>query len=208
MKRERFVLAAVAAWLLSLVIVYLVNAQPPALPKGSEPYAAAKYTQEIAVTDGRNRITAVLRTRVDAHWRTSGGMLGLEGWKSEKFRYLPSPPVTRIGDIRVLNHTGYYQLNKGIIREYADGTRFDDVLSFRGKVFEHRVRTKVKGVWRSSVIFTDVSARPPGYKGLKQSCASCHDLPGTGAYAAPLIPGSDGTFSDPLNWRAIGQDAE
>jgi hypothetical protein len=75
-----------------------------------------------------------------------------------------------------------------------------DVLSYEGKVFEHRIAEKGDdGEWSRRVIFKDVDARPPGYNGLTKACTSCHnrsDGPGTGGYATGMVPGSDTVVSE------------
>lgn len=177
--------------------------QVPVLPKGAQKYAIAQYTQEIAITNGRDRITAIPRRHLKAEWQHSGGMVGVTGVVSDKYRTLPVPPKVWVGNIGVVNSFGHVQYNRGIVRSYADGTRFDDVLSYKGKVFEHRVRIKVGGMWRSSVLYTDEDARPPTYRGLKQSCSSCHDQAGSGGYGEGLVPGGDGVLSDELDWSVI-----
>ncbi len=177
----------------------------PEFPPGAEPYLSTSRTQEIAVTNGRDRITPV--AIVDAKWKISGGLEGVKGWTSQKLRYLPpnSKVTYWVGDINVLNSFGYTQANRGIRRSYPDGTEFHDVLrNAEGVVFEHRKRTKADGKWTAQVVYRDAEARPPGYVGLKVSCASCHDEAGTGKYGVGLVPGGDTIISDPLDWSAAG----
>jgi hypothetical protein len=183
---------------------------PLEFPEGMERYRSATHTQEIAVLVGldgvpRDRITPVPISRLEAKWHVSGGMVGVKGYASHKFRLLPRPAETWVGDIQVEWQDGFgrthHQNNRGVVRSYADGTRFDDILTNdRGEVFEHRSRVKVKGRWKSSVLYSDESARPAGYKGLTQSCSSCHDQAGTGGYATGLVPGGDTVLSDELDW--------
>ncbi len=195
--------------IIALVALSLVGAgevYSPKLPKGAVKYEVAIYTQEIAITNGFDRITPVRRNRLKREWQMSGGMVDLAhavavGVKSDKYRYLPAPPKTWVGNVAVVNQFGHVQYNRGIIREYVDGTRFDDILYYKGVLFEHRVREKVKGQWKSSILHTDEKARPPGYKGLGKSCASCHDQAGGGSYAEGLVPGGDTVISDPLDWN-------
>ena len=164
-------------------------------------YKRAAMTQEIAVTNDRDRITPVHRLEVEnKKWLVSGGMLGIEGWRSDLYKN-DAKPNEWIGDIQVLNSLGYMQPNRGWKREYPDGAKFLDVLSSKGKVFEVRQREKTEGKWHSSVIFDDEKARPLGYTGLTSSCISCHnakDGAGTGGYAAGLVPGGDTILSDPF----------
>jgi hypothetical protein len=180
---------------------------PPPLPEGSQEFKPDGYTQSVYQLYDRDRIDRVSRAGLEAHWHTSGGMVGIAGVVSKKYRLVPAGGWSKVGTIQVLNSRGYSQPVRAIVRHYPDGSRFDDVLYYQGQVFEHRVRIKAKGVWKSSIIYTDVSARPPGYAGLKQSCSSCHDQAGTGKYAsdsAPgLVPGGDGVISDPLDWRVL-----
>jgi hypothetical protein len=175
---------------------------PIKMPKGSEQYESAKYTQSIYVLNNRDTIEKVPIRNLEAKWRFSGGLADVDGWKSVKYRYVPGGvESTWIGTIYVRNSFGDYQPNRGILRNYPDGTRFDDILTYKGKVFEHRCRDKVDGKWRSRVLYSRVENRPPGYGGLKQSCASCHEKSGSGEYGVGLVPGGDTVLSDPLDWR-------
>ena len=174
----------------------------PELPAGSVAFVSAKWTQEIAVTNSRDRISPVPVSRLESKWHGSGGLVGIKGWRSEKWKYLPTEPSHWVGDIAVRNSFNSYQNNRGIKRSYPNGTEFHDVLrNDAGLVFEHRVRTKDSGRWSSQIVYRDVSSRPYGYVGLKQSCASCHDEAGTGGYAVGLVPGGDTVISDPLDWN-------
>ena len=127
-------------------------------------------------------------------------MHGIKGAVSEKFRTLPAEPKNWVGVIQVKNSFGYMQPNRGMKREYPDGSRFDDVLSYQGVVFEHRMREKKEGKWKSRVAYSNEKARPPGYTGLTATCASCHSEAGTGKYGVGLVPGGDTVISDPLPW--------
>lgn len=175
------------------------------LPEKAVEFLSSPYTQEIAVTNGFDRISKVYRTGLEAKWQVSGGMVGIKGVTSKKYALVAPKSFHWIDNIQVLNSLGYYQPNRGIVRKYGDGTRFDDVLYYQGKVFEHRVREKLDGRWKSTVIFRDHEARPAGYTGLKVTCASCHEEAGSGGYAAGLVPGGDTVISHPLDWSLVGQ---
>lgn len=170
-------------------------------PEGMQRYRRANWTQEIAVTNERDRITPVHRLNLERKWHQSGGMDGVAGYRSDLYRLAPSEPRTFVGNIGVLNSFGHVQHNRGWRREYADGTRFDDVLSNTetGKVFEHRTAQKKGGTWTRRVLFSDEAERPKGYAGLSQSCSSCHDQAGSGGYATGLVPGGDTILSDPFS---------
>lgn len=179
---------------------------PMPYPDGAEWFPGTKTTQSVFVTqDGEgtrwNHIERVSTASLDPKWRMSGGMIGIQGWRSDKFRLIPGgAPKTWTDYIQVWNGNNF-QSNKAIVRSYPDGTRFDDILSVAGRVFEHRVRTKDAGRWRAEVIYEDRTARPAGYTGLRASCASCHSqAPGSGNYGVGLIPGGDTVFSDTLDW--------
>ncbi len=177
---------------------------PEGIPfiKGLVQYKPAQWTQEIAVTDGRDRISKVHRSLIeDQHlWGQPGGMFGIRGWKSDLYKYVPEGGSLWIGNIGVKNSFGYYQPNRGHKRSYPDGTIFVDVLSNAktGKVFEKRIREKQSGLWQSYISFKKPEERPIGYHGLKQSCVSCHKDAGSGKYGVGLVPGGDQTLSDPL----------
>lgn len=172
-----------------------------AKPEGLQRYKRAQYTQEIAVTNDRDRITPVHRLALDPKWHQSGGMEGVTAYRSDLYRLFPFEPRAYVGNIGVLNSFGHIQQNRGWRREFPDGTRFDDVLSNTetGKVFEHRMATKSAGVWTRKVIFRDEAHRPAGYVGLTQTCSSCHDAAGSGGYAVGLVPGSDTVLSFPFS---------
>lgn len=180
-------------------VMLLLVAYSPDLPAGAEEYTPAKWTQAIYRQDGRQIVEVVPVKRVAARWHQSGGMEGLVH-TSVKYRTVPRGTVTKLGPIQVKNSLGYYQTETGVVREYPDGARFDDVLSVGGTVFEHRVREKRDGEWRSRIAYSDASARPLGYAGLKQTCASCHDESGSGDYGAGLVPGGDTVLSDPIRF--------
>ncbi len=169
--------------------------------RGLVRYQPAQFTQEIAVTNDRDRISKVHRTWLnDQHkWATPGGLYKVNGWKSDLYKYMPEEPKTWVGNIAVWNGSNF-QNNRGWKRSYAPRSLFVDVLSYQGKVFETRIAEKrTDGTWDRYVATKDISARPPGYHGLKMKCAMCHnkiDGPGTGGYAVGLILGSDEIVSD------------
>jgi len=174
------------------------------LPDGMKRYKRASMTQEIAVTDGRDRITPRSRISLharDARWLVSGGLLGFD-FRSDLYRNNTAATAREyVDNIDVWNGRNYQQ-NRGWRREFPDGSKFLDVLSnTAGKVFEIRQREKAEGRWNSEVIYENESARPEGYSGLTKSCVSCHnakDGAGTGPYAGPLVLGSDTVFSVPF----------
>lgn len=194
--------------LLTALIIYDLETQ--LIFKGSKKYEPETKTQSISVLDNRDNIQIVSIKTLEKKWHQSGGMEGIDGWTSEKYRYLPEPPKTFIGDISVsFQDQGktHFQFNRGIKRVYADGTRFDDILKNKetNQVFEHRVREKKDGKWTSRVLYSDEKARPKGYTGLTVTCASCHNEAGTGKYNGGLVPGGDTVLSDPLNWQLISR---
>jgi len=180
---------------------------PEGIPfmRGLVKYSPAQFTQEIAVTDGRDRISKVHRTRIDDQhkWATPGGLYKVNGWKSDLYKYIPEGGQLWVGDIAVKNSFGYFQNNRGWKRSYPDNALFVDILSNikSKKVFEARIAEKINGKWQRYVAFKDQSERPPGYYGLKMKCSTCHnkiDGPGTGGYATGLVLGGDEIISDPF----------
>lgn len=167
---------------------------------GLEKYAPAKNTQSLSRVGSfsyrDSNIAIVSRMHLKAKWQVPGGMEGVSGWRSDLYRYVPNRKQY-IGMVAVFNGNND-QFEQGHKREYADGTQFHDVLSYKGKVFEHRVAEKRGGQWERFVAYKDTSARPLGYFGLRQSCISCHSEAGTGGYASGLVPGGDTILSDPL----------
>lgn len=175
---------------------------PREMPKGATKIPKAQYTQSIFVLDGRDVIEKVPIGKLESKWHQSGGIEGIQGVQSDKYRTLPRGKSVKhwLERIEVKNSFGHYQPNLAIVRAYPVGTRFDDILSYKGKVFEHRMRERIAAGWRSRVIYRDSKAYPPGYTGLKQSCSSCHGEAGSGEYGVGLVPGGDGALSDPLDW--------
>jgi hypothetical protein len=175
-----------------------------AFPDGLVRYRSTEYTQRIAVTNDRDTITPNHRSGLIAKWQVPGGMVGVEGWRSDLYKFIAPNTYTWVDNIPVWNGNNF-QNNRGHVRKYGDGTFFMDVLSYKGSVFEHRVREKKNSQWESYVAYRDSSAYPPGYTGLHGAkCASCHQggfdqQPGTGGYAVGLIPGGDSVYSDPFD---------
>ncbi len=168
-----------------------------AKPKGLIRYKRANYTQEIAVTNDRDRITPVHRSKLVSKWHQSGGMEGVAGYHSDVYKLIPVGGWIGVTNIDVWNGSNF-QKNRGWTRSYPDGTTFYDILSKDGEVFEARERRKENGTWKSRVVFKDENHRPAGYAGLAVSCASCHDEAGSGGYATGLVPGGDTVLSDPF----------
>jgi hypothetical protein len=173
-------------------------------PRGLMPYLRAKLTQEIATTNNLPRITPVPRSATLPKWRTSGGMEGIHGFKSEVFKLVPGEEYGKRELVPVRNSFGNMQHELAYTRSYPDGTVFVDHLTNTetGKAFETRIAEKQNGEWTRYVAFRDKSQRPAGYNGLRgMTCVTCHnrsDGPGTGGYGVGLVPGSDTVVSDPL----------
>jgi len=196
---------------------------PLDFPPGMEKFEPTKWTQRIAVTSGRDTIDKVPVSGTPSKWHQSGGMEGIRGVRSDKFKLLPEPPREWIGNIWVWNglrdsdgkHSS--QQNRGLKREYVIGSRFDDILSYKGKAFEHRMRIKFpdddkkEGKWHNAILWRDEAARPPGYTGMKMACTDCHNErnvfgdtgPGFGGYATGLAPGGDTVIGHPLPWHLV-----
>lgn len=228
-----FGLLAVLVVVYVLMFVVMASGQPPVpqappvlrpdhwispvtMPEGSKKYTREKLTQSISVLNDRDRIQLVSREALEEKYRFSGGLLacqegGYMTWTSEKYASVPAPGVRHwIATIQVKNSFGHFQPNRGVVRKFPTGTRFDDVLSYNDKVFEHRTRTRTVDGWTSAVLYENIEARPKGYAGLKDKCSSCHggkepastleDRPGSGGYAVGLLSGGDGCFSFPMDW--------
>ena len=190
------------------LILFPVIAPEGVPPPGAVEYRSAVYTQAIYRLDERPRVDPTGIRHVDAKWHQSGGLAGIVGATSRKFRTLPEGKTVSsvLGGISVKNSFGYFQTELGIVRTYPDGTRFDDILIGRGGVFEHRVREKVAGSWKSRIVYTNNAYRPAGYVPLRQSCDSCHGEAGGGGFGVGLVPGSDGVLSDPLDWSLVRRE--
>lgn len=200
--------------LMVLTLLCLAADYKPELLKDAVKYEPTKYTQALSrlapYKDAPPAldVSRILQVKIsdlpNTDWHQSGGMFGIKDVTTEKYRV--GKPVHKMALFPLEFEAGGVKgiINEsGVSRSYPNGTRFDDILYHKGKVFEHRVREKDKGEWHSYVAFKDVDARPTGYTGLKVSCGSCHDKAGTGGYATGLVPGGDTVFSDPLDWSVI-----
>lgn len=176
---------------------------PVPAPSGARKFTPETRTQSIYRLNSRDTIDLNPIKALKPKWHQSGGMQGVAGFSSHKYVTLPEAPKSWVGTIQVWNGHNY-QPNKGLRVAYPEGTRFDDILTnAEGTTFEHRVREKVNGTWRSRVVYSDKEARPAGYTGLKQTCASCHDEAGSGGYAVGLTPGGDTVLSYPMDWNKV-----
>jgi hypothetical protein len=190
---------------------------PTGVPPGAVEYRSAVYTQSIFKlapsfnAEGVPTVRPVLIRDIATKWHQSGGTEGVSGVASRKFRTLP-PGKSVVHSVRLVpvgndpRNPASTQDEYAITRVYPDGTRFDDVLSGPAGVFEHRVRVKENGVWKSSVLVAKPANRPAGYVPLRQSCDSCHGDAGSGGYGVGLVPGGDGVLSDPLDWSLIRKE--
>lgn len=182
-----------------------------AKPKGTVRYLPTLLTQEIAVTNDRDRITPVSKFNLPTKWHVPGGLDGVEGWSSTLYKYIPKDASDNhhIGNILVVNgipngRGGFFtQQNRGHKRSYPVGTIFTDVLSnANGEVIEHREWEKINDYgeikWIPGVYRTNAQ-RPEGFPKIKSNqCITCHSEAGTGGYATGLIPGGDNILSDPF----------
>ena len=170
-------------------------------PAEAERYRPAKLTQSIFQYVGAGpQIQRVNRRELKMEWQVPGGMEGIQGWRSDLYRYVPAGWMRSWqAKLPVVNSSGDTQYELGWTRAYPDGTYFIDALSNAdGQPFEVRMREKIDGKWYSYIAFKDASARPTGYHGLTRSCASCHSQAGSGGYGVGLVPGGDTVLSDPL----------
>ena len=168
------------------------------VPPQFKRYKSAKYTQRIAVTNGRDTILPIRRASLLEKWRVPGGLEGVKGWKSDLYSWADGEAW--VGNISVLNSLGYFQSNRGWKRSYSDGSEFLDVLTNTGtgKVFEVRKAVKKDGQWQRFTTYRDAAQRPKGYAGPPKDCRSCHSEAGTGGYAEGLVPGGDTVISHPF----------
>lgn len=179
--------------------------KPGTPPAESVEYNPAKYTQAIFRLDERPTVRMVPIKDLEDKWHRSGGFSADIKFTSRKF-HSGGDPKYSVALIPVKNSFGYMQNEQGLTRVYPDGARFDDVLSnAEGVVFEHRVREKADGKWKSRIEYKDIEARPKGYEGLTVSCASCHNQAGTGEYGVGLVPGGDTVLSVPMDWKFVSQ---
>jgi hypothetical protein len=169
---------------------------------GMERYKPAKLTQSIFKYTGNPNgiIRGVPRSETEPKYQVPGGLVGVKGWRSELYRYVPDEPRQFHVMFPVRNSVGYIQHEAAFQRQYPDETEFDDVLvnESSGRVFEHRVSQKLNGRWERFVAFKDASERPTGYQPLKSGeCQGCHNHSDR-TYGNGLPSGGDEIFSDPF----------
>ena len=52
-------------------------------------YRPARFTQRIAVTNDRDSITPVPRSATEAKYQVPGGLVGVVGWRSSLYKFIP-----------------------------------------------------------------------------------------------------------------------
>jgi hypothetical protein len=167
-------------------------------PEDMQRYQPARNTQRIATTNGAPSIDVVPRTATEPRYQVPGGLVGVHGWRSDLYKSGPAPQTWQ-ERLPVKNSFGFIQYELGWTRRYAAGAKFMDVLSYRGRVFEVRVREKGPRGWHSFVDYRNPADAPLGYERVRTSqCASCHRDAGSGGYAVGLAPGGDEVLSDPF----------
>ena len=125
------------------------------------------------------------------------GMDGLSGWMSETYYQFPAGTKVKTWTARAPIFQGG-MLPKRQWR-YPEGSRFVEVLSHGGEVFEVRQRVKTATGWTSSVPYRHATAYPNGYTGkLAKSCTECHSKAGASEQYGIAIRGDDGVFSFPV----------
>lgn len=143
---------------------------------------------------------------LDTKWHSPGGLELVDGWTSERYKFLPSPAVEQVELVTMPNgqlagdYSSGKQKERLIVRKYVDGSWFVERLrNADGVVFEDRVSEKEDGEWKHYVAFSDPSARPSRYSPIASNkCAGCHEQAGRGVYAGARNPGGDRVFSDPF----------
>lgn len=208
MRLVKFIVYSLLSFLL-LISICFAN-ESISLPNNAVVYTPTNITQSISILDERDTILPVpIKKLDDKRWHQPGGLDRVDHtlYSSCVYRTVLNESRIRtwIGNIGVKNSFGYIQQNRGIIREYPIGTRFDEVLTNTqtNRVFEQRTREKSRDGWLSVVNYSDPESRPNGYTGLTVSCSSCHNSAGTGGYATGLVPGGDTVLSDPLDWSLL-----
>lgn len=177
----------------------------PTLPDDATEYKSAIYTQSVFRLNDRPtlRLERIRNVGENQKWTRSGGIPTTTAFSSRKYRS-GGKPTYKTTLVSVKNSFGHYQNELGLTRTYPDGARFDDVLyNEAGGIFEHRIREKIDGKWRSRVEYKEPTVRPNGYNGLTETCASCHNQAGTGDYGVGLVPGGDTVLSDPMDWSQL-----
>lgn len=185
----------------------LVNLWPAEveMPKGLKAYRPTRKSQRMAITNGMDsnliydkdqddhwtNAPSLLNPNRQFPWAVPGGLDNAKGWESIIAVALPSA-VSMYGD-RV--DVGARHPLPKTRWTFPEGTQFVDLLTYKGKPFELRTRTKIKGEWVSKKEYEDKTARPEGYNGLTKSCVECHQGAGSQLQYGISVRGDDGAFS-------------
>ena len=132
------------------------------------------YTMNNGRFKGRDMVELEDTSLKFAH---SGGLKDFVGWTSVKGLALPKDKKILVWmentDVRAFALVPRWRWS------FPEGTvAVDALFNSDGKIFEIRSQTKGKKDWTSKVVYKNPNNFPAGYKGLKQSCASCHDNAG------------------------------
>lgn len=178
------------------------------LLRGMTRYRQTRYSQNVATV---SNVPTIRPQRTDADdvglnfhmvnpnrlspYAGPAGMDGLSGWISETYYQIPARIKTWTGRVEIFQGG---MLPKRQWR-YPDGSRFVEVLSHGGAVFEVRQRVKTADGWKSSVPYRYAAAYPDGYTGkLAKSCNECHSKAGASEQYGITVRGDDGVFSYPV----------
>lgn len=189
------------------------NVWPGAFPEGLEFYNLEKLYQA-ASTENNGRDKFNIPTNISDHetkeFSVSGGMAEVHTslWKSVKG--LDIPPGSKIKVWKEDTNVRAYSSVPLTRWRFPEGTvAYDVLLDDEGKPFEIRSQVKTAKGWKTIPGHKNPSRFPPGYVGLRQSCASCHDrteelvtVPGR-IYLRPRW-GGDGRFS----WRPFDESGK
>lgn len=175
------------------------------MPAGLVAYHPTRKSQRMAITNGVDT-NQIYDKDQDDHWTNAptafnpnrqfpwavpGGLDNSNGWESIIAVALPSAPAVYEGRVEA---GARHPLPK-TRWSFAEGTKFVDLLAYKGKTFELRTRTKVNGQWVSRKEHEDKTARPEGYVGLSKSCVECHQGAGGQLQYGISVRGDDGVFS-------------
>lgn len=128
-------------------------------------------------------------------WRVSGGFHDALDWQSKVAIALPDGESIKGWWEELREPAGIAYLARW---EYPEGTKFFDLLTANGKVFELRSRVKSEGEWFNDVLFKSDDL-PKGYFGTDRKCHECHNRAGTKQGSSSLrIRGGDENFSFPV----------
>ena len=178
---------------------------PGEFEEGWKFYKPTKYSQRVAVTNGRPTIVmyhknqddhwtnaaSAFNPNRDFPWAVSGGLHESTGWTSHTAIWFPDGGKLHLSRELVASR---FDGRERYVWNYPIGTKFADLLVYDGRCFELRVREKKESGWTASTVYRG-GTKPVGYTGPRKSCSECHNRAGEAIQYGITVRGSDTVFS-------------